>query len=159
MEAFTWTRHSQSIWRLDRMKEQAEEAPPVGCLYEELPPLDCLFEGVLLLGCLFASCCCSSPFARCFSPQYLGFCQEKNSLLVCSQLLAPHRKQLPFDRILSFPRSSPCFLPCFLSCCCRWLQSATPFSVMNYLGFLNVGSPHYSSRDHPCSLKIQLLQV
>ena len=159
MEAFTWTRHSQSIWRLDRMKEQAEEAPPVGCLYEELPPLDCLFEGVLLLGCLFASCCCSSPFARCFSPQYLGFCQEKNSLLVCSQLLAPHRKQLPFDRILSFPWSSPCFLPCFLSCCCRWLQSATPFSVMNYLGFLNVGSPHYSSRDHPCSLKIQLLQV
>ena len=123
--------------------------------------MDCLFEGIPLSGCLFADYCCSSPFARsyyCFSLPLLGFCQEKSSLLVCCQLLAPRRKQLPVSQNLSFLRSSPCFLPCFPSCCCCWLQSATPFSAMSSLCFLNVVSL-YSSKAHPCPQKVQQLQV
>ena len=160
-EAFTGTRHSQLIWRLGQSREQAEGALPVDCLSEEIPPVDCLSEGIPLSGCLFADCCCSSPFARsdcCFSPPLLGFCQEKSSLLVGCQLLAPRRKQLPVSRNLSFLRSSPCFLPCFPSCCCCWLQSSTPFSAMSSLCFRNVVSL-YSSKAHPCPQKVQQLQV
>ena len=141
---FTWTKHSLSIWKLGRMREQAEEARPLDCLFGEFPPLDCLFEGALLLDCLFdgnllldclfASYYCSSPFV----------------------LLTPRQKQLLASPTLSFLASSPCFLSCFLSCC--RLQSRTLFSVMNSLCFLDAGSP-YSSRAHPCYLKIQMLEM
>ena len=125
--------------------EQAEGALPLDCpfewflllgfLFEGALPLGCLFEGAPPLGCLFVCYYCSSPFVL---------------------LLAPRQKQLPASPNLSFLTSSPCFLPCFPFCC--RLQSTPPFSVTNSLCFLNAASP-YSSRAHPCCLKIQILQV
>ena len=125
--------------------EQAEGVLPLGCFFGGIPLLGSLFEGPHPLGCLYEG---APPLGFLFVRYY---CSSP-----CVLLLAPRRKQLPASPTLSFLTSSPCFLPCFPSCC--RLQSTTPFSVTSSLCFLNAGSP-YSSRAHPCCLKIQILQV